>query len=47
MKFATKDPTIIETLNDKYEKEVPVCVEYKENENPKFACNILGLVSVE
>lgn len=47
MKFATKDPTIIETLNDRYEKEVPVCVEYKENENPKFACNILGLISVE
>lgn len=47
MQFSTKDPTIIETMDSRLEAEKPVGVEYTENANPKFACNIVGLVSVE
>jgi phage recombination protein Bet len=42
--FSSKDPAILEILNAKYDQEVPVAFTYKENENPKFASNIIELV---
>lgn len=48
MLFSTKDATIIETLGDRFEKEVNVGIEYVTVVNGDFTnYNIVGLVSVE
>lgn len=48
MRFSTNDPTIIETLNAKYDKELPVGIEYTTVVNGAYTnYNIVGLISVE
>lgn len=45
--FSTKDPMIIETMDEHRAKGEKVGVEYTENANPAFANSIVGIVSVQ
>ena len=47
MFFSTRDPLIIETLDERRAGGEKVSLEYKENENPAFAAAIVGLVMVK
>ena len=46
MKFSTREKAVIAVMRDNFGTQHPVDLEYKPNDNPRFAANIVGVKPV-